>query len=61
MGIELDDGANKRAVRGESGIISRGAGRSAVLVVTTNEEWMIARDTAELAKLGDPSARAAAE
>jgi acetate kinase len=60
LGIELDDEANRRAVRGESGIISRSR-RPAAIVVTTNEEWMIARDTAELAKLGDPSARAAAQ
>jgi acetate kinase len=52
FGIVEDVDANKRTVRGESGVISRGRGPVAV-VVPTNEEWMIARDTAELAGVGN--------
>jgi acetate kinase len=48
LGIAEDEVANQRTVRGESGIVSRGDG-PIVAVVPTNEEWMIARDTAELA------------
>jgi acetate kinase len=48
LGIQIDEEANQRAVRGQSGLISR-TGGPAVLVVNTNEEWMIARDTAALA------------
>lgn len=57
LGIQIDEEANQRAVRGQSGKISRGSGPVA-LVVNTNEEWMIARDTAELAlnQRGTPEA-----
>jgi len=50
LGIQIDEEANQRAVRGQSGIISLANGPAA-LVVNTNEEWMIARDTAELARI----------
>ncbi len=48
LGMRIDLAANDGMVRGRSGIIGEGSG-PAIAVVTTNEEWMIARDTAELA------------
>jgi acetate kinase len=48
LGIIEDEEANRKTIRGESGVVSKGDG-PAVLVVPTNEEWMIARDTAEVA------------
>ncbi|PKU24938.1 acetate/propionate family kinase [Telmatospirillum siberiense] len=50
FGIALDDAANEATIRGKSGVISKGKGPLAV-VIPTNEEWMIARDAAELAGL----------
>ena len=50
LGLDLDHQANERMVGGRSGLISRGQAPAAA-VVNTNEEWMIARDTAELAGL----------
>jgi acetate kinase len=50
FGIELDTAANEATIRGKSGVISKGKGPLAV-VIPTNEEWMIARDAAELAGL----------
>jgi acetate kinase len=54
FGIELDAAANDATIRGKSGVISKGAGPTAV-VIPTNEEWMIARDAAELAGLDSSS------
>jgi acetate kinase len=51
FGVLEDEEANKRTIRGETGVVSRGPG-PIVAVVPTNEEWMIARDTAELAGVG---------
>jgi acetate kinase len=51
FGLELDDVANEATIRGKQGVISKGTGPK-VVVVPTNEEWMIARDAAELAGLG---------
>ena len=51
LGIEIDAGANLRAVRGTPGIISAG-NKPVALVVNTDEEWMIACDTAALAQAG---------
>jgi acetate kinase len=48
FGFQLDDEANKRATRGQGGVITK-AGSPIALVTNTNEEWMIARDTARLA------------
>lgn len=48
LGLALDDAANRRIGDGQSGVISTGPGPKAV-VVPTNEEWMIARDSAALA------------
>lgn len=50
LGFSVDAAANQLAVRGIGGVIS-GPGSVAALVMPTNEEWMIARDTAELAGL----------
>ena len=50
LGLALDEDANLRMVGGIAGVISTGE-RPIAAVVNTNEEWMIARDTAELAGL----------
>ena len=47
LGLKLDPEANKGAVRGVSGLISA-AGSVPVLVVATNEELAIARETQQL-------------
>lgn len=49
LGIELDSEANK-AARGREAVISAPESRVKVMVIPTNEELMIARDTAELTK-----------
>lgn len=54
LGLALDDDANRRMVAGNAGLISKGE-RPVAAVVNTNEEWMIARDTAELAGLTRPA------
>jgi len=46
FGIEIDD--NKNLVMGKKAIISTENSKVAVLVIPTNEELMIARDTAEI-------------
>jgi acetate kinase len=49
VGIELDNAANDQAVRkSDSTKISTDASKVAVYVIPTNEELVIARDTAEL-------------
>jgi acetate kinase len=47
LGLDLDEGANAAAV-GREACISKPASRSAVLVIPTNEELLIARDTVRL-------------
>ncbi len=50
LGVELDADKNEKAIRGKSeAVIS--CGKTAVLVIPTNEEKMIALDTKEIAKL----------
>ncbi len=49
LGIEIDKKKNA-AVQGEKAIISAASSRAKVLVVPTNEELMIARDTYEITK-----------
>ena len=50
LGVELDAEKNEKAIRGKSEeVIS--CGKTAVLVIPTNEEKMIALDTKEIAKL----------
>ena len=48
FGFEIDDEANLKARFGKSGVISKNAGPQA-LVIPTNEEWVIAQDSARLA------------
>ena len=48
LGVTLDPAANERAIRGHEGVISRDRAW-AVVVVPTNEEWMIAHDTRSVA------------
>jgi acetate kinase len=50
LGVELDPGKN--AVRGQEALISAATSRVAVYVIPTNEELMIARDTAKIAGAG---------
>jgi acetate kinase len=50
FGFHIDDMANEHAVRGQAGVITQPNGPTAA-VINTNEECMIARDTAELAGL----------
>ncbi len=50
LGVEVDADKNEKAIRGKSeSVIS--CGETAVLVIPTNEEKMIALDTKEIAKL----------
>ncbi|EGV36076.1 acetate kinase [Neisseria weaveri] len=51
MGLEIDEAANQDVRFGKAGFISPKGKTPAVLVVPTNEERMIAIDTARLAKL----------
>ena len=46
MGIKIDP--EKNNVRGEERIVSADGAKVKVLVIPTNEELMIAKDTAEL-------------
>ena len=45
LGIDLDEEANRTAPRGKETLISRVGSRTAVAVIPTNEERVIARDT----------------
>lgn len=45
LGFKIDNAANELACRGQSGNISTG---TAAWVINTNEEWLIAQDTATL-------------
>lgn len=48
FGVECDDSANEKAVHGNGGIISTPDSKITVMVIPTNEELVIARDTKEL-------------
>ncbi|HEY0673205.1 MAG TPA: acetate kinase, partial [Longimicrobiales bacterium] len=48
MGLELDTDLNQRTVRGAEGRISQPQSRLAAWVIPTDEELLIARDTARL-------------
>ena len=52
MGLTLDDAANLAAIRGQAGRITT-ADSVAALVINTNEELMIALDTAALSQIAD--------
>lgn len=45
MGIEIDEKLNQAMVRGAEGVISSSNSRVKVVVIPTDEEYMIARDT----------------
>jgi acetate kinase len=49
LGLTLDPQANARMIRGAAGVISVPGATPRVAVIPTNEEWMIACDTNELA------------
>jgi len=53
LGIELDDEANDKA-RGVAGIITKPNSKTIVMVVPTNEELAIARETKKLVTLQKP-------
>jgi acetate kinase len=48
MGIGIDTGKNDATIRGKFGDITAEGSTVRVLVIPTNEERMIARDTAEI-------------
>ncbi len=48
LGLELDEDANRTAVRGTEARISRDGSRLAAWVIPTDEELLIARDTSRL-------------
>ena len=48
MGLELDPEANAAAVDGHAGPITRPGARLEAWVISTDEELLIARDTARL-------------
>jgi acetate kinase len=52
LGLTLDAAANARMTGGAGGLISASGLGPRAAVIATNEEWMIACDTAELARLG---------
>ncbi|MFI5166623.1 MAG: acetate kinase [Thermoanaerobaculales bacterium] len=45
LGVELDEEANRKAPRGQEVVVSRPGSRAAAVVIPTNEERVIARDT----------------
>ncbi len=50
FGMALDSAANERMIRGAGGVITVAGATPCAAVVATNEEWMIACDTAEVAR-----------
>ena len=48
LGIKIDDEKNNNAIRGAQGEISTDDSKIKVFVIPTNEELMIAKETAEL-------------
>jgi len=53
LGMVLDSPANERMIRGAGGVITTAGTTPRATVIATNEEWMIACDTAELARLAN--------
>ena len=49
LGVKIDEAANQATVLGKQGRVSR-SDRPLVAVVTTNEEWMIAREAADVVR-----------
>lgn len=58
LGLVLDEAANERFIRGADGVITTAGSTPCAAVIATNEEWMIARDTAELAHRGPTPSKA---
>lgn len=54
LGIEIDETANENCLRGQTNVISRENSRLKICVIPTNEELLIARDTARLVLKNDP-------
>ncbi|MBV2234048.1 MAG: acetate/propionate family kinase [Sterolibacterium sp.] len=54
LGIELDEQRNTHPATSQAGHITRTNSAVPVLVIPTNEEWMIARHTAKLLTEDDP-------
>jgi acetate kinase len=51
MGVEIDEELNEKAIRGNAEVdISTPNSKVRMLVIPTNEELMIAKDTEELVK-----------
>ncbi len=50
LGVELDEALNAKAVRGQSGRISKDGSKVAVYVIPTNEELLLARDTVRVVR-----------
>jgi acetate kinase len=45
LGIELDETLNAKMISGQEGLISKASSRVKIMVIPTNEELLIARDT----------------
>lgn len=54
LGIEINPETNKNLSKGQTGMISRETSRLKVFVIPTNEELLIARDTARIIIKNDP-------
>ena len=50
MGVEIDENLNSQMIMGKEGVISTASSRLKVLVIPTNEELLIARDTVRTVK-----------
>jgi len=57
LGLELDEARNE-ACAGEAAMVSAAESSIAVLVVPSNEEWLIARDTLRVTSAGAARSRA---
>ena len=44
LGLDLDPDVNRKAPRGQEMIVSKASSRSAIIIIPTNEERVIARD-----------------
>ena len=52
LGVKLDEGKNKKCPRGQIAEIQAADSKVKILVIPTNEELVIARETMHEAKLG---------
>ena len=51
MGVELDDDKNAKCPRGKIADISKESSKVRILVIPTNEELVIAKETKRVAKI----------